>query len=208
MSIRTMKTSIIVEGECDVIALYSLDPPIKAVSAPNGAPMKVSNSLVSPEEDKKFAFVWNERQHIETAKRVVLATDADEAGEALAEEIARRVGRAKCWRVKFPEGTKDANDAVNKLGGPETRRIFDKSRAISIGWRLWCVELSGFCQRALQRWTWAWASTGFDSIDELFTIAEGQLSIVTGLPSSGKKRIYRSVDDESGSEGVMEVCCM
>ena len=42
--------------------------------------MKVSNSLVSPEEDKKFAFVWNERQHIETAKRVVLATDADEAG--------------------------------------------------------------------------------------------------------------------------------
>ena len=29
---------IIVEGECDVIALYSLDPPIKAVSAPMGHP--------------------------------------------------------------------------------------------------------------------------------------------------------------------------
>ena len=177
---------IIVEGECDVIALYSLDPPIRAVSAPNGAPMKVSNSLVSPEEDKKFAFVWNERQHIETAKRVVLATDADEAGEALAEEIARRVGRAKCWRVKFPEGTKDANDAVNKLGGPETRRIFDKAEPLPLDGVYGASSYLDSVKELYKEGHGRGASTGFDSVDELFTIAEGQLSIVTGLPSSGK----------------------
>jgi KaiC/GvpD/RAD55 family RecA-like ATPase len=29
-------------------------------------------------------------------------------------------------------------------------------------------------------------STGYANVDDLFTIAEGQLSVVTGHPSSGK----------------------
>ena len=29
-------------------------------------------------------------------------------------------------------------------------------------------------------------STGIDSVDKLFTIAPGQLSVVTGIPGSGK----------------------
>jgi twinkle protein len=144
----------IVEGECDVIALASVG--IKAVSCPNGAPAKVSQNRVSPEEDNKFSYIWEERERLERVKRVILATDNDQAGEALAEEIARRVGRAKCWRVKFPEGTKDANDAVDRLGADETRRLFDNP-------------------------------------DELFTIAEGQLSIVTGMPSSGKSEFIDQI---------------
>ena len=46
---------IIVEGECDVIALASVG--IKAVSCPNGAPAKVSQNRVSPEEDNKFSYI-------------------------------------------------------------------------------------------------------------------------------------------------------
>ena len=42
----------IVEGECDVIALASIG--IKAVSCPNGAPVKVSNNRIDPEEDKSL----------------------------------------------------------------------------------------------------------------------------------------------------------
>lgn len=38
--------------------------------------------------------------------------DKDEPGEALAEELARRIGRAKCWEVKWPDGCKDANDVL------------------------------------------------------------------------------------------------
>ena len=45
----------IVEGECDVIALASVG--IKAVSCPNGAPAKVSQNRVSPEEDNKFSYI-------------------------------------------------------------------------------------------------------------------------------------------------------
>ena len=47
----------IVEGECDVIALASVG--IRAVSCPNGAPAKVSQNRVSPEEDNKFSYIWD-----------------------------------------------------------------------------------------------------------------------------------------------------
>ena len=38
----------------------------------------------------------------------MLATDNDEPGQALAEELARRLGRERCWRVRFPAGEADA----------------------------------------------------------------------------------------------------
>ena len=181
----------IVEGECDVIALASVG--IKAVSCPNGAPIKVSSHRIDPEEDKKFNFIWNERERLEHCKKIVLATDADEAGEALAEEIARRVGRAKCWRVKFPDSVKDGNDAVEKLGAEETKRLFDNPEPVPLSGVYCASDYLDDVKNIYANGHGRGASTGFDSIDELFTIAEGQLSIVTGMPSSGKSEFIDQI---------------
>ena len=181
----------IVEGECDVIALASVG--IKAVSCPNGAPIKASQHRIDPEEDKKFNFIWNERDRLENCKKIVLATDADEAGEALAEEIARRVGRAKCWRVKFPDSVKDGNDAVEKLGAEETKRLFDNPEPVPLSGVYCASDYLDDVKNIYANGHGRGASTGFDSIDELFTIAEGQLSIVTGMPSSGKSEFIDQI---------------
>ena len=181
----------IVEGECDVIALASVG--IKAVSCPNGAPIKVSSHRIDPEEDKKFNFIWNERERLEQCKKIILATDADEAGEALAEEIARRVGRAKCWRVKFPESVKDGNDAVNKLGAEETKRLFDNPEPVPLSGVYCASDYLDDVKNIYANGHGRGASTGFDNIDELFTVAEGQLSIVTGMPSSGKSEFIDQI---------------
>ena len=181
----------IVEGECDVIALASVG--IKAVSCPNGAPIKVSSHRIDPEEDKKFNFIWNERERLENCKKIVLATDADEAGEALAEEIARRVGRAKCWRVKFPDSVKDGNDAVEKLGAEETKRLFDNPEPVPLSGVYSASDYLDDVKNIYANGHGRGASTGFESIDELFTIAEGQLSIVTGMPSSGKSEFIDQI---------------
>jgi twinkle protein len=100
----------IVEGEMDVLAMAEAG--IKAVSIPNGASMKVTEGKIDPEEDTKFKFLWSAREYIDAAKKVFIATDMDLPGEAVAEELARRVGKEKCWRVRFPEGIKDANDLL------------------------------------------------------------------------------------------------
>ena len=175
---------IIVEGECDVIALASVG--IKAVSCPNGAPAKVSNKRVSPEEDGKFSYIWEERERIERCKKIVLGTDSDQAGEALAEEIARRVGRAKCWRVHFPEQVKDGNDAVRELGGDKTRELFANAQPVPLSGVYGATDYLDSVKEIYKNGTGRGASTGIPSVDELFTVAEGQLSIVTGMPSSGK----------------------
>lgn len=175
---------IIVEGECDVIALASVG--IRAVSCPNGAPAKVSNKRVSPEEDNKFSYIWEERERIEKYKKVVLATDNDQAGEALAEEIARRVGRARCWRVNFPDGIKDGNDAVRELGADETKEIFAKPTPVPLSGVYGASDYRDSVKEIYTSGHGRGASTGFPAVDDLFTIAEGQLSIVTGMPGSGK----------------------
>ena len=182
---------IVVEGEADVIALGSLS--IRAVSCPNGAPIKVSNNRVSPEEDNKFAYVWEERERIEKAKRVILAVDNDEAGEALAEELARRVGRAKCWRVKFPDGTKDANDALEKLGATETRRLIDNPEPVPLSGVYGASDYLDQVKNIYQNGHGKGASTGFKCVDDIFTIAVGQLSVITGMPGSGKSEFIDQI---------------
>lgn len=181
----------IVEGECDVIALASVG--IKAVSCPNGAPAKVSQNRVSPEEDNKFSYIWEERERLERCKRIILATDNDQAGEALAEEIARRVGRAKCWRVKFPEEIKDGNDAVQRLGAEETQNLFDNPEPVPLSGVYGAVDYFEDVREIYANGHGRGASTGMPAVDDLFTIAEGQLSIVTGMPSSGKSEFIDQI---------------
>ena len=175
---------IIVEGECDVIALASIG--IKAVSCPNGAPAKVSVKRVVPEDDGKFSYIWEERDLIDRVQRIVLATDNDDAGEALAEEVARRVGRAKCWRVRFPDGVKDANDAVRELGAQTTKEIFAKPEPVPLSGVYSAESYRDEIISLFNGGDGRGESTGFDNLDELYTVAEGMLTVVTGIPGSGK----------------------
>jgi twinkle protein len=91
---------IIVEGEIDALTL--LECGLKNVlSVPSGAPMKVSDGKVDASEDKKFAFVWNAVDVLNQVPYVTIATDTDTAGQALAEELARRIGKDKCRIASF-----------------------------------------------------------------------------------------------------------
>jgi twinkle protein len=98
---------IIVEGEIDCLTLMELGIQ-NVVSVPSGAPIKVADGKVLPSEDKRFSYVWNARDVFDAAPYVILATDQDTAGQALAEELARRIGKEKCRLAKFDK--KDLNE--------------------------------------------------------------------------------------------------
>ncbi|RVX00471.1 Primase-like protein [Vitis vinifera] len=49
----------------------------------------------------KISVSMNCKEYLEKASRIILATDGDAPGLALAEELARRLGRERCWRVKW-----------------------------------------------------------------------------------------------------------
>lgn len=106
---------IITEGEMDVLALHEAGFR-NAVSIPLGAVNKATNGTPDPREDGKFSFLWRAEEKLKGCKKIIIACDADGPGKVTAEEIARRVGKDRCWSVDWPEGAKDANDVL-RAGG-------------------------------------------------------------------------------------------
>jgi twinkle protein len=174
---------IIVEGEIDALTL--LECGLKNVlSVPSGAPMKVSDGKVDASEDKKFAFVWNAVDVLNQVPYVTIATDTDTAGQALAEELARRIGKDKCRIAHFEY--KDLNEAFLAKGKDVVLEIIEKAEPYPVAG---LSSASKFADRLNDLWgkgTGKGLSTGYSNVDEIYTIAQGQLTIVTGYPSCGK----------------------
>ena len=74
------------------------------VSIPNGAVMKVVDGKIDAHEDNKFKFIWNAKKKLELCDKVVIAMDNDKSGQAMAEELARRIGKDRCFKIRLPRG--------------------------------------------------------------------------------------------------------
>ncbi|XP_052487708.1 primase homolog protein isoform X2 [Gossypium raimondii] len=128
---------IIVEGEMDKLAMEEAGFR-NCVSVPAGAPPSVSKKEVPAEEqDTKYQYLWNCKEYFKKASRIILATDGDLPGQALAEELARRLGRERCWRVKWPKKNdvghfKDANEVLMYLGPSVLKDIIDNAELYPI----------------------------------------------------------------------------
>lgn len=188
------KPIIIVEGEIDCLTCMEVGIE-NVISVPNGAPQKVSDGRVSAEEDKKFSYVWNADKILEQAPYIVLATDQDGPGQALTEELARRIGKEKCRVAKFDK--KDLNDVLTdptRLDAAEDiREIIEKAVAYPISG---LSDASVYLDRINDLYTKGSGvgfSTGYQSVDKIYTIAPGQLTVVTGYPSSGKSNFVDQI---------------
>lgn len=183
------KPLIIVEGEVDCLTLIQAGIE-NVVSVPSGAPIKVADGKVPASEDKKFSYVWNAREYIESAPYIILATDQDEPGQALAEELARRIGKEKCRVARFKY--KDLNEAFLADDDP-TQTPSQVVESILANAQPYPIaglsEPSIYMDRLNELYskgTGRGFSTGYASVDSVYTIAPGQLTVVTGYPSSGK----------------------
>ncbi|XP_022845855.1 twinkle homolog protein, chloroplastic/mitochondrial isoform X3 [Olea europaea var. sylvestris] len=184
---------IIVEGEMDKLAMEEAGFK-NCVSVPDGAPPKVSNKeLPSTEDDTKYQYLWNCKEYIEKASRIILATDGDLPGLALAEELARRLGRERCWRVKWPkknnaESFKDANEVLMYMGPAALREVIENAELYPIkglfNFKDYFAEIDQYYHQTLGYELGV--STGWRALNELYNVVPGELTIVTGVPNSGK----------------------
>jgi twinkle protein len=183
---------IICEGEMDVLSFLECGYK-SVVSVPNGAVMKVVDGKIDPHEDNKFQFLWNAKKQIDKADRVVIATDGDSAGQAMAEEMARRIGKDRCWKVEWPDDCKDANDVLTKHG----KKKLDDLAAFCKPWPVsglydaehFYEEVDEIFEKGMGKGE----STGYPNVDELYTVVDGQLTVVTGHPSSGKSEFIDQI---------------
>ncbi|KAK1432512.1 hypothetical protein QVD17_09409 [Tagetes erecta] len=184
---------IIVEGEMDKLSMEEAGFR-NCVSVPDGAPPQVSpKDIPSQEKDKKYQYLWNCKEYLEKASRIILATDGDPPGQALAEEIARRIGKERCWRVTWPrknkdEHFKDANEVLMFMGPTALREVIESAELYPIkglfNFRDYFSEIDAYYHQTLG--TELGISTGWKALDDLYNVVPGELTVVTGVPNSGK----------------------
>eukprot|EP00891_Asterochloris_glomerata_P000826 jgi/Astpho2/826/fgenesh1_pm.00016_%23_20_t len=200
-------TIVVVEGEMDKLALEEAGL-LNVVSVPDGAPRQVKEGELPPQEaDVKYSYLWNCRGVWDQATRIVLATDNDGPGHALAEELARRLGRERCFRVRW-SSAQHVQAATAEGADPQADAAFRKDAndvLLSDGKEalLQCIEaaepypirgLFRFSEFSAEVWSYfnldfgdeMGMSTGWTSLDEVYRVVPGELTIITGVPNSGK----------------------
>lgn len=191
-NVRPEEPLIICEGEMDALAFMEAGCN-SVVSVPNGAVMKVVDGQVDPKEDNKFRFLWDAKSQIDNAEKIIIATDADAAGEAMAEEMARRIGKDRCWIVEYPEGCKDANDVLLKLGSNGISEVISDAKPWPVAGLYDASHFYDQLEEIYEKGMGRGESTGYDNVDEFYSVVAGQLTVVTGHPSSGKSEFIDQI---------------
>jgi twinkle protein len=174
---------IVTEGELDALSVLSLGESC-VVSVPNGAPAKPGEGDVDPDQDRAFAYLWDGsrlRPELDQFERIILMTDGDRAGLALREELSIRLGAKHCWFVRYPPSTKDANEVLVKLGSEALAGV------IAAAMPMLPDKLVPFSEIPLEPDSGGY-STGWPELDRNLMLWPGTMTIVTGIPGSGKSQ--------------------
>jgi len=166
--IKDCEEIIIVEGEVDKLSFYESGYR-NCVSVPNGA------------SNLKLEYIKDLPDNL---KKVYIATDNDEPGRKLAEELSRRLGRDICYRVDFQD-FKDANEALQGQQN-DISSFIDLAKAYPLegvlGVDSFDIDIDDLYKNGLQRGN----ITGHKVFDNLFSFTTSQLTVITGVPTHGK----------------------
>ncbi len=173
-SIIGYDTCVIVEGEMDVLAMHEAGVK-NVISVPNGATLNSNN----------LDYLDNCIDYFDDKEKVILAVDADEAGQALRQEFIRRLGAEVCYLVDFDD-CKDANDYLVKYGAEKLRSVIDNVRPVPLEGVSTLKDIEDELKDFVKNGFKPGFQIGLKNFDSIFSTYTGQFITVTGVPSSGK----------------------
>jgi twinkle protein len=168
---------VITEGEIDALSWSAYGQAAMSVPYGGGGAGKQN-------------WIENEFERMDRFERILISTDMDKPGDDAAEEIANRLGRHRCLRVKLPH--KDANECLVSGVSPEDmagylakavhldpeglRRATDFADAVTnLFWPLHGTPL-GY-------------RTPYKKLDDRLLFRPGELTLWTGASGAGKSQI-------------------
>ncbi len=176
--VRERQRLVWVEGEIDKLS-FEVAGVTACVSVPDGAPAADSKSYES-----KFDFL--DAHQILRANAHIIAVDNDAPGVRLREELVRRLGPENCRIVDWPDGCKDANDVLVKLGRDCLLDCMNSARELPIVGTHKVPDFLDGIQRIYRDGIPRGVSTGWLNLDKLYRVRPGDVCVVTGTPNSGK----------------------
>lgn len=166
---------IITEGEFDAMAAIQAGF-ARSVSVPDGAPKE---AIGGESDSTKYSYVTDALDALRSVKQIILATDADSPGINLMNDLALRIGRARCRFVRYPPGCKDLNDVLIKFGLEGVRSAVMLAE--------WLVVRGLFLMSQLPPLTEPESiPLGHVALDKHIRIRRGDFQVLTGIPNHGK----------------------
>ena len=188
---REKKQIIFVEGEMDALAVYQCGFE-NVVSLPDGAPKEAKFNS----DDKRFS-AFQQSEWIFQAEEVIIATDTDQAGQALKLEIIHRFGRDICKVVHFgnynDKPIKDANDCLLYLGQDELIKAISNAQEFPIQDVHSASEYKSTVQNIYDGNVQKSLSTGFEKLDDIYKIMPSTFNLITGIPNHGKSNFLDQI---------------
>ena len=174
-AINNEKEVIIVEGEIDCLTCHECGI-FNSISVPNGAGAG----------NQRLEYLDNCWSAFGDKERIILATDSDQAGRNLRDELCRRLGVERCFQVLYPEDCKDLNDVLIKYGNEKVKEVIADAKQWPIPGIVAMDELYPTVADWYENGYPTGARTRIPGFDSLLTLAPGQLTVVTGIPGHGK----------------------
>jgi twinkle protein len=169
---------VIVEGEMDCLSFIESGV-YNVVSVPNGA----------SKGNQKLEYLDNCIEYFSGMTKIIIAVDADEAGYSLREELARRLGKERCFKVSYPEGCKDANEVLMAHGKASVKDLLSSAVEFPIEGILTMDDMIEDVVNYYDNGYPGGDKAGISNLDEYVSFMPGQITIITGIPGSGKSEI-------------------
>lgn len=207
-SIGDKKHVIITEGEIDCMSAYEAgfgcdadletaekienpEHPLgkwAAVSVPNGA----------SKGNQRLDYLDNCSDWFVGLHEIVIATDNDEAGKMLKDELIRRLGVERCRVMYYPSDKvvpvsdgakrqcKDLNEVLIYLGREKVIECVETSESIPIDGIYYLEDIFESMLENFRKGIVLAPTTRFKSVDDFFRWKKGDINLFTGYGNHGK----------------------
>lgn len=177
-SIKDGASIIIAQNELDALILRAAGFG-DVVAIPNGG-----NLPVQKREDDGFIYISHAADKLQAASRVTIATHNTPEGERLRHELVRRIGAAKCYTVDFAQKT--PIETVRALGLDILCEDINNAIACPIAGLYEVADFQRDLANYFESGMASGVSTGWENLDNYYTVVGGQLTLITGMPNHGK----------------------
>jgi twinkle protein len=177
-SLKESDVAIIAEGEIDALSFIEAGFDY-ALSVPNGASKGKSN----------LEYLNNCFEQLDKLKKVYIAVDNDEPGCVLRDELARRLGKDRCYIVEYPDGCKDANEVLVQHGTEALQKCIAKAKDIPIEDVYMVDDVRAQMMYEFVHGKVRGTTTYFKGIDPHWTWKKREVTLTYGVMNSGKTEV-------------------
>jgi len=213
-AIGDKKTVIIVEGEIDCLSVYEAGfgkeyskipvevdaegTVLKEEINPLGEMICLSVPNGASKGNQKLDYLDNCADWFVGLYDIIIATDADEAGKMLKDELIRRLGVERCKTISYPieevvplenglkRRCKDFNEVLMYLGADVVQNVINNAQSIPVDGVYYLEDIFESMIENFRAGIKLAPTTRFREFDEYFRWKKGDITLCTGYGNHGK----------------------